>query len=83
MYYTIKTQNEKELEKRELTDKCSCIETAKFRVESMLKAIENAERMTEFDEALFKELVESITITADRKAEIKFKCGVKTAEQLQ
>lgn len=59
------------------------METAKFRVESMLKVIENAERMTEFDEALFKELVESITITADRKAEIKFKCGVKTAEQLE
>jgi len=72
-----------EQEKRELTDKCSCIETAKFRVESMLKAIENAERMTDFDEALFKELVESITVTTDRKAEIKFKCGVIAAEQLE
>lgn len=48
----------------------------------MLSAIENAERMTEFHEALFKELVESITITSDRKAEIKFKCGVITAEPI-
>jgi hypothetical protein len=33
----------------------------------------------------FKNLAtgESITITADRKAEIKFKCGVTTAEKLQ
>lgn len=30
-----------------------------------------------------EDILESITISADRKAEIKFKCGVKTAEQLE
>lgn len=72
-----------ESEKRELTDKCSCIETAKFRVDSILKAIESAEQMTEFDEELFKQLVESVTISPCRKAEFKLKCGMITAEQLE
>lgn len=45
-------------------------------MEEMLNALDKVETMTEFNDALFKELVELITITSDRKAEIAFKCGV-------
>jgi len=38
---------------------------------------------TGFDETVFKELVVRVTITKDRKAIVKFKCGIEVTEPLE
>lgn len=70
-------------EKQKLMDAVGCLDTANNRIKNMFAAIESTAQAAEFNDGMFKELVESIIITEDRKAEIHFNCGIVVAEELE
>jgi DNA invertase Pin-like site-specific DNA recombinase len=72
-----------EHEKQKLMDNVGCLDTAKNRIENMFAAIERIKNNAEFDDGVFKELVESVIITEDRQAEIHFNCGITVKERLE
>jgi site-specific DNA recombinase len=70
-------------EKQKLMDAVGCLDTANNRIKNMFAAIESTAQAAEFNDGMFKELVESIIITEYRKAEIHFNCGIVVAEELE
>jgi hypothetical protein len=59
------------------------MQLADYRKEEIIKLLNTSDKLTTFDEKIFKSLVRKIKVTAPKEIEICYNCGITVKEQIK
>ena len=71
------------LEKQEIESELGKMQLADYRKEEIIKLLNTSDKLTTFDEKIFKSLVREIKVTAPKEIEICYNCGITVKEQIK
>jgi len=69
------------MERLTITAELGKMQLADYRKEEIIKLLNSSDKLTTFDETIFKSLVREIKVTAPKEIEICYNCGLTVKEQ--
>ncbi len=71
------------IERLTITEELGKMQLADYRKEEIIKLLNTSDKLTTFDETIFKSMVKEIKVTAPKEIEIYYNCGLTVKEQIK